>query len=241
MVDRSAASETTRSSLSENAATIDLDRLLPDLARDRGHALVEELRRVRALGPVLRAVGDRPPERRREARERAGVARGARSGGRAAASASPSQSSRSSSTAIVLPGGRALVPVLLRASGSRTTPRPTRACGARPRRPSRRASGRGRVSASWTIAARSVSTVRRHRGAPPPSSRSSSRSEVSRSGILVQDRREQRRLRDLERLGDVARVAGAARGDHRHRHGVGDGARDLEVVALAACRRSRSR
>ena len=38
-----------------------------------------------------------------------------------------------------------------------------------------------------------------------PSSRSSSRSDASRVGILVQDRREQRRLRDLERLGDVAR------------------------------------
>ena len=52
--------------------------------------------------------------------------------------------------------------------------------------------------------------------------RSSSRSEVSRSGILVQDRREQRRLRDLQRLGDVARVARAARGDHRHRDRVRD-------------------
>ena len=44
-------------------------------------------------------------------------------------------------------------------------------------------------------------------------------------GILVQDRGEERRLRHLERLGDVAGVARAARGDHRHRHGVGDRAR----------------
>ena len=55
-----------------------------------------------------------------------------------------------------------------------------------------------------------------------PSSRSSSRRSASRCRVLVQDRREQRRLRDLERLGDVARVAGAARGDHRHRDRVGD-------------------
>ena len=79
------------------------------------------------------------------------------------------------------------------------------------------------VSASWTIAARSSPSggiTERH---PQLAQLVAQRREPL--GILVQDRREQRRLRDLERLGDVARVAGAARGDHRDRDRVGDRAR----------------
>ena len=116
-----------------------------------------------------------------------------------------------------------------RASGSRTTPRPSRACGARPPRPSRRASARGPVAASCTIAGFSsgcIADSRRARAARRAAT-------TSRVGILVQDRREQRRLRDLERLGDVLRGARAARGDHRESNRGGDRRRQLQVVAGA--------
>src|SRR5262249_60844414 len=53
----------------------DLDGLLPHLAGDRGYALIEERRRVRALGALLRTLRDRPPESGREAGQRARVAR----------------------------------------------------------------------------------------------------------------------------------------------------------------------
>ena len=52
-------------------------------------------------------------------------------------------------------------------------------------------------------------------------------------GILVQDRREQRRLGDLERLGDVLRSARAAGGDHRHANRVRDTRGQRQVVARA--------
>jgi hypothetical protein len=48
-----------------------LDRLLPQLARTRADARLQELGRVRAGGPLERALRDRPPERGREARQRA--------------------------------------------------------------------------------------------------------------------------------------------------------------------------
>jgi len=48
----------------------------------------------------------------------------------------------------------------------------------------------------------------------------------------MQDRCEQRRLRVLECVGDVLRVARAAGCDHRQRHGVADRLQLREVVAL---------
>src|SRR5215813_4595916 len=74
-------------------------------------------------------------------------------------------------------------------------------------------------SASWTIAARK--------------SPSGGIAELhSHLAQLVTDRREQGRLRYLECLRDVPRVARAARGDHRHLHRLGYLTGDLEVVAL---------
>src|SRR5919197_1513379 len=53
----------------------ELDRLLPQLPRTRADATVEQRDGVRALGPLGGALRDRPPERGREARNAAGVAR----------------------------------------------------------------------------------------------------------------------------------------------------------------------
>ena len=134
-------------------------------------------------------------------------------------SASPSQSSRSSSTAIVLPE---VAPLCQYSSRDRlqnhASPdsRVRRSASA-----SIQASISTRpVSASWTIAARSSPSGGIAEPHPQSAQLVAQRGEPV--GILVEDRREQRRLRDLERVGDVARVAGAARGDHRHRHRVGD-------------------
>ena len=226
-----------RSSLSASAAVTTSTASSPTLRAHGGDALVEELRRVRALGPLCARsaivrqsagakhesepvwqagpFGRTRSERARRRRSRRGAPR-------------PPSCCPTSRPCASTP----------RASGSRTTPRPTRACGARPRRPSRRASARGR----------SRRPGRSPRGARPQAASRSCHPQSAQLvaqrreplGILVQDRREQRRLRHLERLGDVPRVAGAARRDHRHRHRVRDGPRDLEVVALAACRRSRS-
>ena len=66
--------------------------------------------------------------------------------------------------------GLALVPELLRASGSRTTPRPSRACGGAPPRPSRRASARGRRRRPGRSP-----RVRSGSAIPPPSARASAR------------------------------------------------------------------
>src|SRR6266516_6414905 len=85
------------------------------------------------------------------------------------------------------------------------------------------------LPASWTTAARSSGRIaeRNVEGAQLVAERG----EPTR--VLVDDRGEQRRLRDRERLGHVARVPGAARGDHRHGHGLGDGGDQVEVVAGA--------
>ena len=50
--------------------------------------------------------------------------------------------------------------------------------------------------------------------------------------MLMQDRREERRLRHSERSGDVLRIAGAAGRDHRQRHGVAELLQQVEVVAV---------
>ena len=119
-----------------------------------------------------------------------------------------------------------------RASGSRTTPRPSRACGARPRRPSRRASARGPSSASWTIAGVSSPSGCIADLHPQLAQLLAQRREPL--GILVQDRREQRRLRDLERLGDVrARRPAPPEAITGTETASATARRDLEVVALA--------
>ena len=126
-------------------------------------AAVEQPRDVRALRPLARALGDRPPEPRREARHGAGVARGP---GR------PHAQEERVAVAVVaqlldrerVAGRLALAPELLARAAPEPAPRPSRACAAAPRRPSTRASARGRCPASWTIAAR---RLRRHRGAAP--------------------------------------------------------------------------
>ena len=56
--------------------------------------------------------------------------------------------------------------------------------------------------------------LRRHRGRTP-AARSSLRSDARRSGVFVEDRCEQRRLGDLERLGHVLGAPGAAGRDDR--------------------------
>src|SRR5438874_93661 len=52
----------------------ELDRLLPQLARAYADSAVEQRDRVRALRPLGRALRDRPPQRRREARQAPRVA-----------------------------------------------------------------------------------------------------------------------------------------------------------------------
>ena len=54
-----------------------LDRLLAELLRAARDARVQQRDDVRAFRALDRAFGDRPPERRREARARSGVAHGA--------------------------------------------------------------------------------------------------------------------------------------------------------------------
>ncbi len=49
----------------------------------------------------------------------------------------------------------------------------------------------------------------------------------------MEDRREQRGGRDIERVGDVPRVARTPGGDHRQGHDVPDLLEEVDVVALA--------
>ena len=110
-----------------HAATAASTASSPTFCAHAPDAGVEQRRDVGALRPLARALGDRPPERGREARDGAGVAGGA--GG-------PHAHEERVAVAVVaelldrerVAGRRALVPELLRASGSRTTPRPSRAC-----------------------------------------------------------------------------------------------------------------
>ena len=162
---------------------------------------VEQRRDVGALGPGLRTLGDAPPEPGREAGERARVAGGP---GRARrAGGSHRRRSR--------PGARRR-----RACSPRSRPSRQSCCRERLQkcaspvsRVRRSASSSIQASistrpsrASWTIAARSSGCItERH----PHRSASSSRSEDEPRRVLVEDRGEQRRLGDLERLGDVAR------------------------------------
>ncbi len=80
------------------------------------------------------------------------------------------------------------------------------------------------MDASCTIAGRSVIGPE-----PQLAQLAAQRREPLR--VLVQDRRQQRRLRDAERVGHVLRVPGAAGSDHRQIDRLGDGRGELEVVA----------
>ena len=190
---------------------------------------------VRAFRPLLRALGDDAPEPRREARDRARVARRA---------VRPHAHEQRVAVAVVaqlldrerVAGGLALVPELAARERLQNHASPVSRVS-RSASSSIHASISTRpVAASWTIAARSV---RLHRGAARPG-RAARRAAREPRRVLVEDRREQRRLRDLERLGDVARLAGAARRDHRHRDGVGDLARSARGRSRRACRPRRS-
>src|SRR5438094_10111881 len=86
------------------------------------------------------------------------------------------------------------------------------------------------VATSWTIAGRSGSggiADRDVEGAELVAERTQA------LGVLVQDRREERCLSDLERLGDVTRSTCAAGCDHGNTDRVRDERRQLEVVAVS--------
>src|SRR5581483_10065915 len=142
-------------------------------------------------------------------------------------SASPSQSSRISSTASVLPE---VLPLC------QSCPRERLQNHASPvSRVSRSASASIHASmstrpsaASWTIAAFSSGCIPERDS--QPAQLLAQRDEPL--GVFVEDGREERRLRHRERFGDVARVPGAARGDHRERDGVAQRGELLEVVAV---------
>ena len=148
--------------------------------------------------------------------------------------ASPSQSSRSSSTASVLPDVSPL-----RQSCSRE-------------RLQNHASPVSRVRRSASSSIHASISTRPRRGvlhdrarsqaasAAPPPARAARRAAREPRRVLVQDRGEQRRLRDLERVGDVLRLARAAGGDHRHVDRRRDGRASARGRSRRACRRRRS-
>ena len=177
-------------------------------------------------GPLGGALADRPPERRREARERLRCGTPARPGVTRSSSASPSQSSRSSSTASVLPDVSPL-----RHSCSRE-------------RLQNHASPVSRVQPLGLVvhpgehqhaAGRCVLHDRRPQGhrTGTPSSRSSSRSDASRSGSSCRIDASSAACATPSAVGDVLGVAGAAGGDHRQVDRLRDRRRQLEVVAGA--------
>ena len=157
---------------------------------------------VRALRPLLRPLGHPAPEPGREARERTGVADGA---GR------PDAEQDRVAVAVVaelddgegVPRRLALLPELAAATGSRTRPRRSRACGAAPPRPSRRASARGRrrrPGRSRAVRSGSVTPVS---AIPPPSARASA--PAAARAARGRSTRQRRLGAGLERLGEVAR------------------------------------
>ena len=129
-------------------------------------ARVEQRGDVRALGPGLRALGDRPPEPGREAGQRARVA------GRAGGADAEQDRVAVAVVPELLDGERvagrlALVPELL----ARAAPEPglARLAGEASASSSIQASISTRpVSASWTIAARSSGCIRRSHGTAGP-------------------------------------------------------------------------
>ena len=155
-----------------------LDRLLADLAGDRGDPVLEELRRVRALGAV-RARSLIVRHRAGAKHESEPVWQAGPFGRTRRRIASPSQSSRSSSTAMVLPDVAPLCQYSCRERLQNHASPDSRV------RRSASASIQASIStrplpASWTIAACSSPSggiAELH-----PHSRSSSRSDVSRSG-----------------------------------------------------------
>ena len=203
-----------------------LDALLADLLRGRLGPVGEQLRDVRALGPLLRALGDAAPEPRREA----GL--GARVAGRPVRADAHEDRV---AVAVLLQlldveeraGGLALVPELL--------PRAAEEPGLAGllRAPQRLLVHPGQHQNAVRVRVLDDRRLQIAFGSAilPPSAPASSTG--CRSGRLVDDRRDERRLgARLERLGEVRDGAGAARGDDRNGHCVADGARDLEVVAL---------
>src|SRR5262245_24327962 len=82
------------------------------------------------------------------------------------------------------------------------------------------------VSASWTIAALSSGGIAER----DPELPELVAEPLEPDWILVEDRREQRRLRDVERVRHVTRRPGSARCDHGKRDSIGNGARELEAV-----------
>ena len=117
-----------------------------------------------------------------------------------------------------------------RASGCRSAPRPSPAC-------SRSASSSIQASMSTRFVSRVLddrgAELRLHRGAARPASAKLVAEHGQARGVLVQDRREQRRLRDLSASATWPRRAGAAGGDHRERDRLGDLRGEREVVAVA--------
>ena len=205
---RSAASSTRRPSVSSSAATVTSTASSPTL---RATAPMPASRSSVVYEPSGRSAarcGDRAPERGREARGRAGVAR------RAGGSRADEQRVAVAVVADLLdrqrvPGGRALAPKPLRGSGSRTRPRRSRASAARPPRSSSRASARGSSAASWTIAAfKFIGPALRARALPRAASRAA-------AGSRAGSRRAAQPARRSSASATCARVPRAARGDHR--------------------------
>src|SRR3954468_21417868 len=139
--------------------------------------------------------------------------------------ASPSQSSRSSSTASVFPD---VSPLCQSCSRERLQNQASPVSRVRLSASSSiQASISTRpLSASWTIAARSSGCIAEgHAGGAQLAAKR--REPV---GVLVEDRGEQGRLRNRERLDDMLGPAGSAGGDDRDGDRLGDPRGQLEVV-----------
>ena len=138
-----------------------LDRLLADLARAGADALVSSSAVYEPSGRSSARCATVRQSAGAKHETRARVARGP---------ARPHAHEQRVAVAVVaelldgerVPGRLAFAPELLRASGSRTTPRRSRASPLAPRRSSKRASGRDRSAASCTIAAGSGCVAKGH-------------------------------------------------------------------------------
>ena len=185
-----------------------LDALLADLAGGLRPGSSSRLDDVRALGPLLRALGDAAPEPRREAGERARVADGA----------VRADAQKDRVAVAVVPdlldgerraGGLALVPEL----AARAAPEPRLAGLAR-------AAERLLVHPGEHQHAAVVGVLDDRRGQlrDRPSGLLQLALQLRQPlRPLVDDRRDERRLgAGLERLGEVRGLAGAAGGDHGH-------------------------
>ena len=213
---------------SPSAATRDLDALLADLARARGDAFVEQRRRrtspraapSRARRPCARATARStrrsPCGTRARSAARARAARRRRSRRAAPRRRACCRTSR--------PCARAAA-----ASGSRTTPRRSRASAARPRRPSTRASARGRSPRPG----RSRRAAQAASRSGTPRSRSSSRRRASRAGSSWRIDASSAACATPSASATCRALPAPPEAMTGTRHGVGDRARELEVVAGA--------